>query len=103
MAVLSMPAAPTTQPPLPYRTIWDELDGITAITRLWRPGDAPRCRLCDRCSAHDDVCLVMTDAHVGSIEAARHFDSRPLGPPMDDPRPARTWRDYPPERATEAI
>lgn len=49
--------------------------GHTAITRVWRPGEAARCKLCPRgdCRADETgglgVCLVMVDRSVSDQEA----------------------------------
>jgi hypothetical protein len=45
---------------------------VTAIARGWAPGQAKHCRLCERCSAHDDHCLVMTDVIVPNETVALH-------------------------------
>lgn len=42
---------------------------ITAIMRHWRPGDAGRCRLCPRCRAYDDGCLLVVGREVSREEA----------------------------------
>lgn len=44
---------------------------VTAITRLWNPGDAARCRRCPtgRCSAHKDACQVLVGERVEPKEA----------------------------------
>lgn len=34
---------------------------VTSISRGWKPGDTPRCRLCTVCTAHDNRCIVQTD------------------------------------------
>ena len=41
----------------------------TAIYRTWRPGDAARCRLCRRCTARDNGCLILTDVAVSDDSA----------------------------------
>jgi hypothetical protein len=59
---------------------------ITAIMRQWKPGDSGpggRCRLCARCSAHDDGCLIQVNRLVARDEA-------PLFAP--DSIPGMTWQ-----------
>jgi hypothetical protein len=52
--------------PLPIRcmTARVRLDNgqlMTAITRIWRDGDTPRCRLCPVCTADDNLCVILTN------------------------------------------
>lgn len=59
---------------------------VTAIARVWRPGDAGRCMLCPagQCCAVKDVCLIQVEEHVPS-DSAGMFSS--VGRPRDDVRP----------------
>lgn len=41
---------------------------VSAIYRKWNPGDVEHCRLCDRCNAHNDECLILIE---GKLTAAR--------------------------------
>lgn len=43
---------------------------VTAISRVWAEGDASRCRLCDRCTAVADECLVQVSGFISREEAA---------------------------------
>ncbi|AGA31643.1 hypothetical protein [Singulisphaera acidiphila] len=46
---------------------------VTSIARLWRPGDSgPEgvCRLCERCFAKDDMCVIMVAKYVPPDQAA---------------------------------
>lgn len=45
---------------------------VTSIYRDWRPGDSGpdgRCRLCERCTAHGDGCLIQISREVSAEEA----------------------------------
>lgn len=44
--------------PLVTKPSYYQVNGtvVTAIARMWAPGDAERCRLCDRCSASEGLC-----------------------------------------------
>jgi hypothetical protein len=58
---------------------------VTAISRLWAPGDAARCRRCVRCSATSDVCLIQVNGYVKREDAAlystRHLNRQTFEPP----------------------
>jgi hypothetical protein len=59
-------AATLPMRPLPIRCLMSSFQTetgqvVTAITREWKPGDTPRCRLCTVCTAHNNRCLVQTD------------------------------------------
>lgn len=41
---------------------------VTAITRLWREGDPSRCRLCQACTARDNLCNLPI---LGYVEESR--------------------------------
>jgi hypothetical protein len=60
---------------------------VTAIMRLWKPGDSGpggRCKLCHRCGAYDDGCLMQFNRFVAREEA-------PLFAP--DSIPGMTWQN----------
>lgn len=69
--------APVTLPfqpePLAHHVARDHHgDGTTtAIGRAWRPGEAERCRLCERqhCHAHGGFCLVQVRLDVSDADA----------------------------------
>jgi len=42
---------------------------LTAVMRHWRPGDCGRCRLCPRCRAYDDGCLMIFGKRVARADA----------------------------------
>lgn len=63
----SPPPVPRKAQPVPVETAAGRVDiglgrTLTIITRTWAPGDAERCRLCDRCtaSARTHTCTVWT-------------------------------------------
>jgi hypothetical protein len=59
--------------PKPIQVFVGTHGGITAITRVWKPGDTRLCRLCPRgccCADHAlGVCQIMTDNVVSNEEA----------------------------------
>lgn len=77
--------------PIPIRTTINELNGVTAITRVWADGDARRCRLCDACCVINTgidrvgICTIQTDQSVSDGEAplfsSRGFDDTGAVPP----------------------
>jgi hypothetical protein len=104
------PARPRERPSLPIQpepTHWfhsfmpGPIGGVTAITRIWRPGDSRHCRLCSHCTAAHrlGVCQVQVrgavdpaslpllslrgrtilgaaeDAHDGVVGSSRHGDA----------------------------
>jgi hypothetical protein len=56
--VLSRPSQPV---PRSVRVVNHSIAGrfAIAILRDWMPGDAKRCMLCRKCSAHNDSCLLV--------------------------------------------
>lgn len=50
---------------------------ISAIARLWMPGDTGRCKLCVQCRASRGLCLVVVGARVENSEAPL-FDTSSL-------------------------
>jgi hypothetical protein len=69
----------------------------TAISRIWRPGDIPHCRLCPTCTANPlGFCLVVAPGDVSDRDAALFRASRldVVGPPVRDrDGVARLWID----------
>lgn len=68
----------------------------TAISRMWRPGDIPHCRLCPTCSASSlGFCLVVAPGDVSDWDAAlfraRRLDVAPPVRVRDGG--ARLWID----------
>lgn len=56
----------------PHPETWavSEIDGITAIVRIWNRGDTMKCKLCPECAfRHESYCLVQTTSIVGPEEA----------------------------------
>jgi hypothetical protein len=43
---------------------------VTAISRTWKPGDADRCRLCPKCHAYDNRCMIVTNSLIPDSETA---------------------------------
>jgi hypothetical protein len=68
--------------PEPVECVVDTYGGVTAIARLWRVGDAARCRLCPVCGARANMCLVQTNREVREEDmwlfAMRGPPSRPM-------------------------
>ena len=67
--------------PTPIRTravhYQDEAGVKTAIYRAWLPGESGpggRCRLCDKCMAYGDACMIVVGFHVDR-ESAGSFSS----------------------------
>lgn len=61
---------------------------VTAVTRIWQPGDTLRCRLCDHCTAFHDlnVCQVQVGFQV-PVESGPDLSIRGLpwrGPERGD-------------------
>jgi hypothetical protein len=56
----------------------------TAIARLWKPEDVPRCRLCEHCQLEGHpgarLCTVVVDGHVPEERAAMFSESGGTGP-----------------------
>jgi hypothetical protein len=53
-------------------------DGTTTtIARQWPPGAPPSCRLCERCVARNDFCVLVIDDFIPRREAAQ-FSTRGL-------------------------
>ncbi len=71
--------------PTPLQCLASTQRGITAIARVWAPGDVPRCRLCPVCTADGDFCLVTTEDKVNDGDGAWLFARR--GPPARDVAP----------------
>lgn len=54
--------------PEPIECSKTRLNGVTAIARLWAPGDTARCRLCEVCTARGDLCVVGTTEQIPDEE-----------------------------------
>ncbi len=65
--VVSLAPRPASVRVLNYRS--PRGDASTTILREWKPGDASRCRLCDRCTARGDSCLIAVPGTLGRPEA----------------------------------
>jgi hypothetical protein len=42
---------------------------VSSVVRVWRPGDAERCRLCRRCQARGDLCNIPVLGYVSRAQA----------------------------------
>jgi hypothetical protein len=57
--------------PIATQASWLTIDGVTvtAISRLWAPDDAARCRLCQTCKADaHGMCLVQVSERIPRSE-----------------------------------
>lgn len=68
LAVAPLAKASETGQPKPIKTLsvrhkaghqW-----VTSIYRRWRKKDVARCRLCEKCSAHGDSCLISFASYI---------------------------------------
>lgn len=78
-----MDTSPATIPiqPRPVQCLASTLSGVTAITRIWRPGDTQRCLLCPTCTADHahGVCTVQTTVPVGpDVDSVLYFSLHTL-------------------------
>jgi hypothetical protein len=65
--------------PVPLVTLVARTNGIephTAVTRIWAPGDAARCRRCETCSAVRNVCTALASEYLDD-RAARNYPPIP--------------------------
>lgn len=79
--------------PYPVTTMVYELNGVTAVTRIWDGRDHLSCRLCPECNAapapgRGAACTVLTEESV-SDEGAPLYSSLDLDLGAEEPRGLR--------------
>jgi hypothetical protein len=67
----TLPILSSQPEPMQTRVAYVRIFGfvLTAIMRHWRPGDAGRCKLCPRCRAYDDGCLMIFGRRIAKADA----------------------------------
>jgi hypothetical protein len=71
--------------PRPLSTHVSYFYGVTAIARRWGRGDTERCRLCERCEAGSEMCLIQVNGFVQDEDAPLFSMRRGLRLHTQDP------------------